>query len=200
MGFIKERYSNNRAGLVVAFRGKESSAEYFAGTDTDAAIKHFNLYLKDNILYEYTPEEEALDAIDVSMEDAPAVRVLMDNLIASMDDTTALANTLLFPLWNGNSIAYEKNVRVRYNGLLYRCITAHTSQDTWTPIDAASLWTRIAEPAEWPEWIQPSSAQDAYALGAKVTHEDIHYISLVANNVWVPGAAGSETFWEAQTT
>ena len=72
-----------------------------------------------------------------------------------------------------------------------RCVQAHTSQATWTPEDAASLWTRIADPAqEWPEWIQPTGAHNAYAKGAKVTHAGKRWVSDVDANTWEPGVYG----------
>ena len=39
---------------------------------------------------------------------------------------------------------------------------------------------------EWPEWVQPSGALDAYGIGDKVTFENKHYISLISSNVWSP--------------
>ena len=41
---------------------------------------------------------------------------------------------------------------------------------------------------EWPDYVQPTGAHDAYPLGAKITYNDLHYISLIANNVWTPAA------------
>ena len=43
---------------------------------------------------------------------------------------------------------------------------------------------------EWPEWIQPVGAQDAYNTGAQVSHNNLHWISTVDNNVWEPGVYG----------
>lgn len=45
---------------------------------------------------------------------------------------------------------------------------------------------------EYPEWIQPVGAQDAYAQGAQVSHNNSHWISMVDNNVWEPGVYGWE--------
>ena len=84
------------------------------------------------------------------------------------------------------------NIRL-YGGALYRCVQAHTSQDDWTPDQAASLWTSIADPAEeWPAWSQPIGAHDAYMTGDKVSYEDKHWVSTVDGNVWAPGAYGWE--------
>lgn len=89
------------------------------------------------------------------------------------------------------ALAYEAGDVRQRGGLLYRCVQAHTSQATWTPEDAPSLWTRIADPAqEWPEWIQPTGAHNAYAQGAKVSHGGKRWVSDVDNNVWEPGVYG----------
>lgn len=73
----------------------------------------------------------------------------------------------------------------------YRCVQAHTSQDDWTPDVAVSLWARIGDPGEeWPEWIQPTGAHDAYAKDAKVSHDGGHWISDIDANVYEPGVYG----------
>ena len=49
-----------------------------------------------------------------------------------------------------------------------------------------------------PEWEQPTST-NGYMTGDKVMHNGITYESLVDNNVWEPGAAGTETLWREVT-
>ena len=39
---------------------------------------------------------------------------------------------------------------------------------------------------EWPEWIQPTGAHNAYAKGTKVTFNGKRYTSKIAANVWAP--------------
>lgn len=99
--------------------------------------------------------------------------------------------TSLFEAWDGNGVKYEKNDYRQYEGLLYRCVQAHTSQPTWTPDTASSLWTRASDPGdEWPEWIQPTGAHNAYAKDAKCSHNGKHWISDIDNNVYEPGVYG----------
>lgn len=101
--------------------------------------------------------------------------------------------TSLFPLWDGNGVYYHVDDYVQYGSLLYRCVQAHTSQPAWTPTDAPSLWSRAADPTEeWPEWIQPTGGHDAYAQGAKVSHNGKHYTSNVDGNVWEPPTQWTE--------
>ena len=100
-------------------------------------------------------------------------------------------NQEMFPEWDSNSYDYFAGEKVAYNGKYYRCVQSHTSQSTWNPEDAKSLWAEIGNPSEeWPEWKQPIGAQDAYAKGDKVSHNDKHWTSDVDNNVWEPGVYG----------
>ena len=126
------------------------------------------------------------------VEQAQAIRAGMQALARTASDAVLLAQPMaMYDEWSADSVAYTLNDIRQYNGLLYRCVQAHTSQATWTPEAAASLWTRIADPAqEWPEWIQPTGAHNAYAQGAKVSHNGKHWVSNVANNVWEPGVYG----------
>ena len=76
-------------------------------------------------------------------------------------------------------------------GRVYKCLTAHVSQNSWTPADSPSLWVRIDDPAaEWPEWVQPTGSTDAYAKGAKVSHNGKHWTSDADANTWEPGVYG----------
>lgn len=126
------------------------------------------------------------------VEQAQAIRAGMQALARTASDAVLLAQPMaMYDEWSADSVAYTLNDIRQYNGLLYRCVQAHTSQATWTPEDAPSLWTRIADPAqEWPEWIQPTGAHNAYAQGAKVSHNGKHWISDVGANVWEPGVYG----------
>ncbi len=126
------------------------------------------------------------------VEQAQAIRAGMQALARTAPDAVLLAQPMaMYDEWSADSVEYALDDIRQYNGLLYRCVQAHTSQATWTPEDAASLWTRIADPAqEWPEWIQPTGAHNAYAQGAKVSHNGKHWISDVDANVWEPGVYG----------
>lgn len=124
------------------------------------------------------------------IEKAKRLRAKIESLAETMTDEEGLDYSDLFPSWQ-NGKAYTVGDRVRYEADLYRCIQAHTSQADWTPSAAVSLWVKIADPAiEWPEWVQPTGAHDAYKKGDKVTHNGEHYISNCDANVWEPGVYG----------
>ena len=53
------------------------------------------------------------------------------------------------------------------------------------------------EEEEWPAWEPWDGVSDRYKHGAQVTHNGYHWRSTYAGqNVWEPGAAGTETLWE----
>ena len=107
-----------------------------------------------------------------------------------IDDTTAAEHADLFSPWT-YPVSYKTGDIRRYSGKLYRCVQDHTSQEDWTPEDAASLWAGVADPAEeWPAWSQPIGAHDAYSAGDKVSHQNKHWISSADGNVWEPGVYG----------
>ena len=120
--------------------------------------------------------------------EARQFRAKLDGLIDVLDDEAALENTVLFPEWIAGK-AYAVDERVQYMSLLYKCVQAHTSQADWTPDVTPALWTRVSVD-EWPEWIQPTGAQDAYRLGAKVSHNDKHWTSDIDYNTYEPSVYG----------
>lgn len=127
------------------------------------------------------------------IEDAKIKREQIEEVAAAFSDEQAYDRAWMFPLWDSNSHTYPIGDRVQYEGLLYRCLTEHTSQESWKPDAAPSLWVRIDDPAiEWPEWRQPTGSTDAYPKGAKVSHNGKHWISNVDANVWEPPTQWTE--------
>lgn len=125
----------------------------------------------------------------ITREKARLLRKLIERMSAELPDSDAFDAAELFPMWALKD--YAIGDRVQYEGNLYKCIQAHTAQSDWTPDTAVSLWVKVDDPAiEWPEWRQPTGAQDAYAKGAKVSHNGKHWISDVDSNVWAPGVYG----------
>lgn len=80
---------------------------------------------------------------------------------------------------------------VCYGGALYKVIIPHTAQADWVPSEAVSLFTKVSI-AEYPDWVQPTGAHDAYSKGDKVTYDGKHWVSTADANVWQPGVYGWE--------
>ena len=125
---------------------------------------------------------------------AREVRAAMDAAGAQLDDAAALDAMAIYPVWEIGA-AYAVNDRRRYGVNLYKCVQAHTSQADWTPDATPALWVKVSV-EEWPEFVQPTGAHDAYNTGDKVTYNGKRYISLIDGNVYSPGdyPAG----WEEQ--
>lgn len=115
------------------------------------------------------------------------IRALI-SLRESATDESALESVDIYPAWKADT-EYTIGYRVAFGGNLYKCVQAHTSQADWTPDATPALWTRVSI-EEWPEWVQPTGAQDAYNTGDKVSHNEKHWISTTDGNVWEPGVYG----------
>lgn len=136
----------------------------------------------------------------MTREHAYKLRDMLHKASASLTDEDALEAVELFPKW-AVGIAYEKGIRVRYDGELYRCEQSHTSQADWTPDAVKALWTVVAEPGEIPVWKQPTGAQDAYRLNDKVYYPEAGatiYISIIDFNTYAPGVYGWEIYHEEE--
>ena len=129
------------------------------------------------------------------LDSARAVRAAMDLAGAQLNDAVALDAMAIYPAWEIGK-AYAVNDRRRYGDFLYKCVQAHTSQADWTPDAVPALWVKIST-EEWPEWVQPTGAHDAYNTGDKVTYNGNRYVSRIDANVYSPEAYPAG--WEKQT-
>ena len=119
---------------------------------------------------------------------AKQLRQLIEQLAVTLDDETALTGVELFPAWAIGK-AYAVNDRAQYNGTLYKCVQAHTSQSDWMPSATPALWKTVSVD-EYPEWVQPTGAHDAYNIGDKVTYNGQHYVCTSNANVYAPDVYG----------
>lgn len=119
---------------------------------------------------------------------AKQLRQLIESLAIALDDETALTGVELFPMWAIGK-AYAVSDRTQYNGTLYKCVQAHTSQADWMPDATPALWV-VVSIDEYPEWVQPTGAHDAYNTGDKVSYNGKHYICTADANVYAPGVYG----------
>jgi hypothetical protein len=120
------------------------------------------------------------------IEQAQKIRQDMNAVAATLTDEQGLDLIALFEPWHTNT-PYTVNDRRRHDNTLYRCVQAHTSLSDWTPDATPALWTRISV-EEYPQWVQPTGAHDAYMIGDKVTFDDQRYVSVINNNTWSPSA------------
>ena len=123
------------------------------------------------------------------VELARKLRPYIEKAALFLDDVDALEAIQLFPNWSAEHGTYQVNDKVQYEGILYKCLQGHTSQENWYPTAAPSLWAKVLIPDEnvIPEWEQPNST-NAYMTGDKVMFNGIVYESLIDNNIWSPAA------------
>ena len=111
--------------------------------------------------------------------------------------------------WAGTTDMYHAGEYMVYtDGNTYECV----SDTVYSPDEYAQAWRVIGEASEpdggeggesggeedvqepsteeYPAWVQPTGAHDAYAQGAKVSHNGKKWTSDIANNVWEPGVYG----------
>jgi len=130
------------------------------------------------------------------LELAYKLRPFIEKAAQSLKDKDALEAIQLYPKWK-SGIYYEKDYRVRFNNILYFVVTAHTSQDNWTPDVSPSLFAKVLIPDEntiYP-WEQPDST-NGYKKEDKVSHNGKIWISMIDNNVWEPGTVGVNAIWK----
>ena len=147
-------------------------------------MKEFKLF-RDQVYAKFADYDEILRTLISSNS---------EKIVSTFTDENAVKVIDLYPVWTvGISVA--KDSRYQYNGKLYKVIQAHTTQADWTPDVTPALWVVISL-EEWPEWVQPTGAHDAYAKGDKVTHSSKKWTSDVDANTWEPGVYGWTEFVE----
>ena len=141
---------------------------------------------------------ESLNTKQIEMEETQATFTQVQQslhkvakMVASevTDDAKALAIQEFYDDWEVG-VKYEVGTYIRYEEVLYKVITAHTSQSDWTPTSASSLFAKVlTDPTGETinEWVQPDST-NPYMAGDKVTFNGKTYESVINNNVWSPSA------------
>lgn len=104
-----------------------------------------------------------------------------------------VANATTAPAWvqpQGAHDAYALDAAVSHNGKGWRNLTP---ANVFAPGVSGwrELWGSSGAPNEWPAWVQPVGAHDAYKLGAKVSHAGKRWLNTGSDaNVWEPGTPG----------
>ena len=118
------------------------------------------------------------------VELAKQLRPIIEQAATTLSDATALQGVQLFPMWEpGLSVSVDE--RYQYNNVLYRVVQAHTTQDDWTPDKTPALFV-VVSLDEWPEFVQPTGAHDAYNTGDKITFNGEHYVCKMDGCTWSP--------------
>lgn len=76
------------------------------------------------------------------LEQAQEIRTSIDNVTGTLADADAAKNPMLFLPWETDT-KYAVGDRRRYDGKVYKCLQAHTSQADWTPPVVPALWVVV---------------------------------------------------------
>ena len=113
------------------------------------------------------------------------------NLRDTASDEAAADNPAAYDEWESGTV-YAVGERAQFGGTLYKCVTAHTAQEAWTPAASPSLWAEVLPGqggTEIGEWVQPDST-NPYMTGDRVKCNGKTWESTIDNNVWMPGVYG----------
>ena len=124
----------------------------------------------------------------MTRERANQLRAVIMGAVSKEEDLVALENPNLLPAWEVG-ISYAVGTKVVYNDTVYKVLQAHTSQSSWAPDVAVSLFAQVLIPDEItiPDWVQPDST-NPYMKGDKVRYNGVVYESTIDNNIWSPSA------------
>ncbi len=120
-----------------------------------------------------------------------AVSMVLSQSAEALTDAQALSVAEVFPLWTTGWTGSQGAI-VRDGEHLYRSLhdVTNTAQNT-RPSDTPAMWTMVGDPQEeFPAWIPPTGAHNAYIKGDKVSYQGNEWVSQVAGNVWEPGVYG----------
>ena len=105
------------------------------------------------------------------------------------DDAVALTLQEFYDIWKAGE-TYNVGRYLQYENTLYKVLQEHTSQETWAPNVATSIYAKVlVDPSGETilDWEQPDST-NAYMTGDKVRFEGAVYVCIVNNNIWSPTA------------
>lgn len=165
--------------------------------DSDSDVGTYEVLNKTIEQIEAEAMQQAQQAQQEAMQDF--LKAQITEQAQGMDDNETLENQSLFPFWregmpvtdgtNETEVTKVQDFNEENELVLYKCITAHTTQSDWRPKDTPALWVRVAQEGEYLVWVQPTGAHDAYMIGDIVWFPELNttiYISNVDYNVYPP--------------
>lgn len=121
------------------------------------------------------------------VEQARQLRKQWQQLLPANDDTKIIDCEDLVDNWD-IGIDYAVNDIRKFDGQVYKCVQAHTSQDGWEPSQTPALWAvKHTKNKDNPKpFVQPTGAHDTYMMDEVVLFDGAVYISKVDNNAYSP--------------
>ena len=100
---------------------------------------------------------------------------IAESLVVTLTDEQAITVKELYDAFDPNGKAYAVGDRVVYNGVLYKCKQAHTSQADWLPGVAPSLWVALEVVPEEGEETPAGTIDDPIPVPDTVTTSGMEY-------------------------
>jgi hypothetical protein len=162
---------------------------------TTITRERLSFWLNDKEYVEIDIPDDLQQAVAAILEFAEAYKtpeqVALDAVLEAAFDSGEVEPEVLVALvkaWTVGEAVKVGDLR-SHEGIVYKAIQAHTTQDDWKPPDTPALWTvynKTSEGGEIDDWVQPTGAHDAYNTGDRVRFEGAIYESLIDGNVWSP--------------
>lgn len=131
----------------------------------------------------------------MTREEARQLRKLLEDTTENMTDEKIAGFPAFVEKWKAGK-KYKAGKRLAHEGIVYKVLQEHISQEGWEPDKAPSLFAKVLIPTDdegqqtdIPEWEQPDST-NPYMKGNQVTHNGKTWESDIDNNVWEPGVYG----------
>lgn len=149
--------------------------------------------------------QQVFDIVPVAGTAADAAVRLAEQQVQQLDDTSVLDFIALLPEWSADGVEYKKDLKLQYNGDVYKVLQDHKSQADWAPDTAHSQFVKIdpvteADPDAITEWVEKQNGIDeGYKKDQVVTLDGKYYKSKQDNNFYRPGSDTSAA-WEDVTS
>ena len=193
--YAKEYYITKDGEIIINFNKNEELMKAYGFKPIVDLVPEYNVATEYVVITGYEEsEEEIIVVYEVRQIQKTREQLVQDDrerclqmFAETLTDEQALQVPLVFNEFK-IGVLYKVGTRILYNDVLYKVLTEHTSQETWTPDVAPSLFAKVLNETldgSIPEWEQPDST-NGYMKGDKVMFEGKTYESLIDNNIWSP--------------
>ena len=191
----KEYFICEDGNIIINFNQNEKLMRVYGFKVVIDEVPEYDLENEYIVISDYTEKENVI-VVNYEVKEIEKTRQQLKQIdqlkcLKMFANTLTDEQALTIPLMYDDfevGINYAVGERVLYNDVLYKVLIDHTSQETWTPDVAPSLFAKVLnETPEGgiPEWQQPDST-NAYMIGDKVLFEGKVYESIINNNIWSP--------------
>ncbi len=131
--------------------------------------------------------------------DNQATKRLLKDKVNELPDDIVDGYASFFKAWKVGEFV-EADDRRQHQGVVYKAIQEHTTQVDYQPDKTPSLWVRVHDPEEIPEWSSFESHEFQYMdIGTLVTDEgDIYSLINPSQGHWKPSGEHGHHGWSTE--